>query len=477
MKADITVVSLGPGDPDLLNQKTVQTVRSASDLVVLTEKHLFSRWLHHEGISFTTLDRFFESSEDFDTLHASAASYLWEKAIKGPVVFAVPDAVSDQTVRMLYRTKPENGCIEIVPGTGYQDIYLSASMPWITDSDFRYATPSDLLSAEYNPNVSLLIPELDNELTAGRVKLFLSDLLDDEREIVLLQGTASVSLIRLYELDRQAFYNHQTAVFIPSSDFMHRTRFVLQDLIRIMEYLRSPEGCPWDRKQTHRSLRPFLAEEAWECIASIDQEDMDHLSEELGDLLFQIVFHSSIGRSFDEFTLVDVVTSICLKMIRRHPHVFAESVKEESESSPLAWEAIKRMEAGHPGISESLNDVPEALPALKYAAKILKKLSPLNVFSRSSAEILSEIRRIADKIEKNESDDLEKKLGILLLLCTELCLGTNTDGELLLHRISDQLKLQIQSAESSVKKEGKTIESLTFRELGVYLSHVEGEIE
>jgi len=477
MITSITVVSLGPGDPELLNRKTVRTVLNADNLILLTERHLSAGWIASQGKTYTTLDDLFESSEDFDGFHAAAASLLWSKACASSVVFAVPDASTDLTVRTLFRTKPDGGILEIVPGTGYQDAYLSASMGWLPDPDLRVVTATDLLSADYDPNVALLVLELDNALLAGQVKVFLSDLLDDGQEVVLLQGGSSVSAIPLYELDRRDSYDHQTAVLVPSSGLPERTRFVLQDLVRIMDILRSPEGCPWDREQTHRSLRPYLTEEAWECVASIDQEDMFHLSEELGDLLFQIIFHSSIGKSFDEFTLNDVISSICLKMIRRHPHVFTPCTAGESTASPPSWEKLKQEETGHSGVSESLEDVPPGLPSQKYAAKVLKKLSPLPAFNRSADRILAEIRSEADRLAKHTDPDPEQSLETLLLLCAELCFRENRDGELLLHHAAGRLGERIRETETSLKKEGKAIECLTFRELGVYLNHVEGEIE
>ena len=473
----VTVVSLGPGDPDLLNLKTVRTLKEAKALILLTDRHQTAGWLKQEGITFESLDRIFESAEDFDVLHRAAADFVLKKAETCPVVFAVPDACSDMTVRALSRSVPDPSLVTAVPGTGYYDVFLSQALDTVPDSDIRVASASDFLSGAYDPGKPLLILEIDSEILAGQLKLRLSDYQEDESEILLLRIGALPSRIPLYELDRQASYNPQTAAVIPATDYLHRDRFVLQDLILIMEKLLSPEGCPWDREQTHRSLRPYLAEEAWECIASIDQEDMEHLPDELGDLLLQIVFHSCIGKQYDEFTMDDVVSAICRKMIRRHPHVFAGMSPQEAQQIPGFWEKLKQAETGHRGVIDSLEDVSSSLPSLKYSGKLFKKLSVLPAFQRTPARIAEEMRRMLSQEGPISGRNPEESAGLLLLLASELCFRLGLDAELLLHQAADRLKERMKEEEICGKKCGKSIESLTFSELGVYLKHVEGEIE
>ena len=477
MNPSITVVSLGPGDPDLVNPKTIRTLENAACLILLTGKHRMSQWLSGRGIPFSTLDGFFEEAADFEELRNMISAHLWDKARISSLVYAVPDASSDLSVRTLYRTMPASGIITVIPGTGYSDVFLSSSLSSLCESDLRILPAYELLTKIPDPDTSLLVVELDNALLAGQVKCLLSDYLEDEKEVVFLQGEKAPRFIPLYELDRQHGYDHQSAVLIPASVSLQRSRFLFNDLVHIMDRLRSPGGCPWDREQTHTSLRPYLIEEAWECVAAIDQNDMDHLSEELGDLLFQIVFHASIGSSFDEFTLVDVISSICRKMIRRHPHVFAGSSFSDHEALRISWETIKREETGRQTVPESLEDVSEALPSLKYAEKMLKKISQIPSAKRTPDMILPQLAETVRFLEQPGRSAQPADLEELLLLCSELCFSLRQDGELLLHHAVDHMKSRIMEAEKKAVSQRKTIESLTFNELGVYLSHVEGEIE
>ena len=477
MNHDIVIVSLGSGDPDLLNSRTLEAVRSTQCLILRTSRHPFSVWLEDNHIAYSSCDDLYESSEDFDDLDRRIASFLLQQAHVCSLVYAVTDATMDRSVRTLIGMSSGESSVSIIPGIGTSNLYLSRVLPYLNDSGIIVISAYDFAdSGLYDPNYSVLITELDNPLLAGQIKIMLSETLDDEYRILLLDDQNTPVPVSLYELDRY-HVDHRTAVLVPSSGFMNRNHFVMNDLVSIMEKLRGPEGCPWDKQQTHQSLRPYLVEEAWECVAAIDQDDMDHLCEELGDLLFQIVFHSSVAKSFDEFSLNDVLTSVCRKMIRRHPHVFSGLNIKDADSVAVSWENIKQRETGHFKTTDSLEDVSSGLPSLKYAVKSLKKLRQTDQFSRSSFQILSDIRLLADQFTTDPDHIGETDLGRFLLLCSELCCSLHIDGELILHQTVDCLKNRLRQVEKQLINDGKSLELLTFSELGVYLQYVEGEIE
>ena len=476
MNSDIMIVSIGSGDPELLNIKTIRILQESVTLVLRTGKHPLVSWLREQAILFSTLDNLYEECEDFDQLNRQIAEYLFNLAESSQVVYAVPDALSDRSVYMLLSLKPDRLSVSLIPGVSAYDRFLSVSVPFLSEVSVTVVPAAELTDGfSYDPNRTLLITELDNGILAGQVKLFLSELLEDEHQILLLMEDEAIPT-QLWLLDRHSGIDHRTAVLIPGSGYLERKRFVISDLISIMERLRAPSGCPWDRMQTHESLRPYVVEEAWECVASIDQQDMEHLSEELGDLLFQVVFHASIGQSYDEFTFCDVVSSICSKMIRRHPHVFGSRELKNAESVKVAWELIKQEETGHKTIISSLDDVSSGLPSLKYAAKVFKKISGSSFWRTDISDVISDLSDLIAEMHMDpESADTER-LGELLLLCAELCQTKNTDGELVLHQAVDHLKKRMQAAEKRIINDGKTLEHLTFDELGVYLNHVKGEI-
>ena len=150
-------------------------------------------------------------------------------------------------------------------------------------------------------------------------------------------------------------------------------RYTFEDLRDIIEQLRSENGCPWDKVQTHESLRADMLEEAYEAVDAIDKGDMDNLKEELGDVLMQVVFHSSIEAQKGGFTMDDVIQGICEKMVYRHPHVFGEISVDTAEQVLVNWEALKKKEKHMQTQTDVLKSVPDALPALTRAKKVQKK--------------------------------------------------------------------------------------------------------
>lgn len=476
MKKKLTILSIGPGDPSLLNQVTLDRILSASPLLLRTARHPIVPWLEEKQVPYLSLDDLYEESGDFETLYGLIAEQVLQHVSSGKkTVYAIPDLLSDRSVDQLFAMAEECGVsVEAVPGFSYADHFLSRCRGFFPSGNIRVVTAGEMLSGFYDPDDSVLITEIDRDILAGELKIMLSGLLEDEAPVYFLSGFDYPRKIMLFELDRQKNYDHLTALLIPSADFLHRSRYTMHDLMRIMECLRAPDGCPWDRVQTHRSLQPYIVEEAWESIIAMDEQDPDHLADELGDLLFQIVFHASIGRSLDEFTMDDVLTHICSKMIQRHPHVFGDARFSTAQDVADQWETMKRSETGSRTVAESLDDVAPAFPALKYAIKVMKKAQQAPAFRRDPAELVREIAEACGKLLLPDGSLDEATMGILLLKCMHLCHLCGRDGEIILHRTVDRFKEMMRKADSLIREDGKDLENLTFRELSVYLKRVEG---
>ena len=480
MKLSITVVPLGPGHPDLLTLQSAEALKSARRLILRTERHLVASWLKEQNHPYESLDSFYDSYEDFDRMHRAMAEYLWGEAVKSPLVFGVMDPGQDGAVHALKRSVPLDGVLQILSGLSLRDA-CEASLPAGADApgsdfpdSFRVFSAVDFLSAPADPALSLWILELDSPLLAGDVKLRLADVYEDDLEVFFFppsdQLRRSCRRIPLYRLDAMPAYDQTAALFIPGSSFLCRGRYAFGDLDRIVTRLRAPDGCPWDRVQTHASLTPYMVEEAWEAVGAIEDGDMDHLADELGDVLFQVFIHASIARSFDEFTMTDVLSHICHKMIERHPHVFLRSDGETADQIAADWEKIKRRETGSRTVGDTLNDVSPSLPSLKYAIKLHKKLAQLPALRRDPALVAEDIRSCADRLLNPDGSLSEEKMASLLLACTELCRLSDRDAEILLHRAADRLKKRYQAAENKIFHDQKVPESLTKQELCVYLS-------
>lgn len=458
----ITVVPLGPGDPSLLTLRSADLLQSGSPVVLRTDRHPVASWLREKGVSFRSLDALYDEAEDFDLLYPEIARRLWADAEKEPLLYGVADPLSDLSVSALYAARPDPAAeIRVLPGAGYSSALLSAAREHFSPGDLCWMTASSVDAKTLDPSRTLLITEMDGPILAGDVKIALGEFFPDEAELFFIPSLAAsppaVRKIPLLELDRQKDYSHLSAALVPGLSYVQRDRFVLRDLDAIMTRLRAPDGCPWDREQTHQSLRPWLVEEAWEAVGAIDEEDPDHLADELGDVLLQIVFHASIGRDYDEFTLTDVISNICRKMIHRHPHVFGDlNMRTAGDVSEL-WEQIKRKDNGNRTVGDSLENVSASLPALKYAAKLYKKSCQLEAFRRSREELAREIGGLSAGLFTPEKKLDEAVLGRLLFACAELCQNEGEDGEILLHETADRFRAAVHQAEKEAASQGSPV--------------------
>ena len=223
-------------------------------------------------------------------------------------------------------------------------------------------------------------------------------------------------------------------------NFQSMDRYGMEDLIRIMELLRSPEGCPWDREQTHQSIRRNMLEEAYEVAEAIDQEDPAHLKEELGDVLLQVVFHARMAQEEGLFTFDDVVDGICQKLVFRHPHVFGTVDAQDSDKALTTWEAQRRQEKGQKTAGDTLDAVARSLPALMRAEKLQDKARKAGFDWDSIGPALDKLSEEAQELKTAlaEHSNVEEELGDLLFALVSLARQLDIDPEKALHKASDK---------------------------------------
>ena len=244
-------------------------------------------------------------------------------------------------------------------------------------------------------------------------------------------------------------------------------QYDFEDLVVLVEVLRSEEGCPWDREQDHHSIRKSLIEETYEVIEAIDTDDPVLLREELGDLLLQVVFHAEIETEKEVFDIHDVANDICVKLIHRHPHVFGE-VQADSAAQVLAnWEVIKNEEKQRITVTDKLRAIPPMLPALMRAQKVGKKASCFDFANTEEviAKIEEELLELRAAIQNNDSENAQEELGDLLLGVTSLARQLHLDAEEALVRATDKFIDRFEAVEQIVLMEQKTMQELSSEEL------------
>ncbi len=385
----IVVVGLGPGDPSLLTRKAWNALTSAGEVYFRTEQHPVATSLPTE-VTIRSFDSVYQKHESFEQVYVEIVERVVElgKRPEG-VIYAVPGHpfIGESTTPKIVKAAEELGIeTEIIPGVSFLEPV--SSLIGVDLMNGSQVMDAMLLARDFFPVVlpeyPLIIAQCYSKILASDVKMTLMAFYPDEHPVIVISNagsdSASIDQVKLYELDRLTSFGYATTLYLPP---MNKAASY-ESLQKIVARLRAPGGCPWDRKQTHQSLRNNLLEETYEVLEALDAGDAKKLQEELGDLLLQGALHIQIASEEGEFKLPDVVSGIVDKLIRRHPHVFGNRAVSGVEEVLENWEEIKKREREQSGESRKsfLDGVPSALPALAqaqaYITRARRKSLPVN---------------------------------------------------------------------------------------------------
>lgn len=433
MGACLHIIGLGPGSLEQMTVGNFRLLKSARKVFVRTSQHPCVQDLVNSGLVIETFDNFYNSGNSFEEVYEKIVDRIQEEMTPGAeVVYAVPGhpSVAEKTVTMIYQKLSWQHKIVIHSALSFLD-GIFAAVPFDPIEGLLVKNYDVLKNSGITGREWLIIPQIYNRMIASDVKLDLMEFYPDDLEVIIIQslgtGEYKQQKVLLYELDHQKF-NHLTTVVIPP----YRGVVSLVKLQEIMRKLRSPDGCPWDREQTHESLIPFLIEESYEVIEAIENKDMNNLAEELGDLLLQIIFHAQVAAEAKTFQMEDVLEGIISKLIRRHPHVFSEGKATSSSEVIETWKQIKQEE------KDSRKSQPEncfygakGLPALLLADRIQRKAAELGFdwpdMKGPWAKIHEELRELENALEHNEG--VREELGDLLFSIVNLARFLEFDAE------------------------------------------------
>ena len=250
---------------------------------------------------------------------------------------------------------------------------------------------------------------------------------------------------------------------------MLKDKYSLEDLIELMKLLRSEKGCPWDREQNHESLKKYLIEETYEVLEAIDLKDKDKLCEELGDLLLQIVFHAQISYEHDNFSMDDIITGICRKIIMRHTHVFGSDIIKTPDGVVSNWELIKKKEKGMTTQTEVLKAIPNNLPSLMRSYKVQQKAAQVgfdwdnieDVFNK----VYEEIQELKDVYRSKNVERINDEMGDVFFAAVNLSRFLHVQPELALTQTIKKFISRFEYIEQESLKEGKKLEEMTLEEM------------
>ena len=469
----ITIVGLGPGEYSLISQGALEVLKNSSRIYLRTEKHPIMDKLKHE-IKYKTLDHFYQEDEDFDNVYNNISSFIVEESKNGDLVYVVPGhpRVAEKTVSIIDQIAKSKGIeTEIIASMSFVDAmfnYLAIDPA----EGFKLIDAFEIENSYIDTNTSMIITQIYDRFIASNVKLALMDYYDDEQEVCIVRAAGvknleSKKFVKLYELDRNDNnFDYLTSLYIPKSEKqMYNT---VKDLENIVADLRGENGCEWDKKQTHESLKEHIIEEAYELVQAIANDDIDEMIEELGDLLLHVVFHSQIGKEEGYFDLREVVNGICNKLVYRHPHVF-KNVEVDMNTYDKTWEDLKKKEKGEKTITESLKRIPNSLPALTKAKKVQYKAALVG-FDWDNIEdvfkkIVEEYKELLDEHKQGNIKYIKEELGDLIFSIVNLARFLDINPEEALNLTTDKFIKRFEYIENSAMNCQKNLEDMTLEEM------------
>lgn len=439
----INVVGLGPGDPGLISRRVWELLTNPNVTVVLrTARHPAAAALREAQVKFSTYDELYTAESEFSKVYQRIADAVL--SLPGEVVYAVPGSplVAEATVPLLRQEAEKCGrAMRIFPAVSS----IEAVCCELELDPTRGIAVLDALAEHLpvNPKWGHLLTQVADRFTAGDIKLKLLEVYPPEHRVSVVRGAGQASASRrdiaLAELDHWEF-THEDTVYIPPCRGAHHLGTAIEGFMSLMDELQGEHGCPWDREQTHLSLRPYLIEETYEVLEAIENGDSEALAEELGDLLLQVVFHAYIASREHRFDLVDCIESISRKLIRRHPHVFGDVQVSGADEVLANWQRIKSTERAVSTKQDLLEGIPQGLPALAHAYKLQQKAKQVGfdwpAIEGAWNKLSEELRELEAAVARKEQAEIASEVGDVLFSLVNVSRFLKVEPEMALRESS-----------------------------------------
>ncbi len=468
----ITLLGLGPGDPQLLTREAWQILASAPEIWLRTRQHPVVPGLPPD-VPVHSFDDLYQNGVSFDAVYGAIAQKVLQLGRQPQgVVYGVPGHpfVAEATCLEIARLAPEAGLpLKIVAGVSFIEPTFSAlgvdPLPRLVLCDAMTLGAAHVPS--FPPDAPALIAQIYSQMVAAEVKSTLSAIYPDQHPVRLVHAAGTVDQkvedLALYEIDRSRSIGALTSLYVPPLG----EGTSLEAFQEIVAHLRAPNGCPWDRKQTHASLRQHLLEESYEALEAIDSGDFGAMREEFGDLLLQIMLNSQIASEEGEFTANQVIQGIYDKIVRRHPHIFG-NVKVDGVEGVLAnWERLKEAERDHDeGAGGLLDGVPGTLPALSQAQEYQDRAARVGFDWPEIQGVLEKIEEEVGEVQRaGDQELLAEELGDLFFALVNLSRWKNIDAESALRGANLKFKNRFSFVERGAREQSRSLSDLSLDEM------------
>jgi tetrapyrrole methylase family protein/MazG family protein len=469
----ITILGLGPGDPLLLTRQAWDLLESIDEVYLRTRQHPVVAGFPPRLIVHS-FDDLYQQAPDFTTVYSQIVEQVMALGRRPEgVVYAVPGHpfVAEATGPEIARRARQEGIpLHVVEGLSFLEPTLTA----VGIDPFPHLALVDalvLVDAHVPPfptSAPAIVAQIHSQMIASHIKLTLMSLYPDEHPVKLVHaaGTSNalVESLPLYEIDRSPHIGLLTALYMPPLG--PDTSF--EAFQEVIAHLRAPDGCPWDKEQTHQTLRSHLLEEAYELLEALDADDADAMREEFGDLLLQVVLHAQIASEYGEFSMADILKSIHKKIVYRHPHVFGDIALKDVQGVLQNWERLKEAERSANGKSDSglLDGVALALPALVQAQEYQGRAGRVGFDWLDIQGVLDKLNEELKEVSTAQGPgERAAEVGDLLFAVVNLARWFHVDAESALREANARFRRRFSHIEAGAKAQGRSISDLSLDEM------------
>ncbi|WP_342560093.1 nucleoside triphosphate pyrophosphohydrolase [Psychrobacillus sp. FSL W7-1457] len=471
---EITIIGLGAGDLNQLPLGIYKKLKNATHLYVRTEQHPVLQELQTEGVTWTSFDAIYEKNDQFENVYKEIVENLLKLSAVNPIIYAVPGhpLVAEQTVQLLVQAEKQGkATITIEGGQSFLDPIFGA-LRIDPIEGFQLLDGTSFKRDDIQMNSHVLIGQVYDSFSASDVKLTLMEKYPDDFEVTIVTAAGSseevLKKVPLFELDREMELNNLTTLYVPPIHEKESRVKEWQTLREVVAQLRGPNGCPWDKEQTHTTLKKYAVEEVYELLQAIDEEDDDHIVEELGDVLLQVFLHAQIGEDNGYFSLEDVLASITEKMIRRHPHVFGDVEANSTEQVLSNWQEIKAKEGKKTSkslLEDELRTESSLLTSFNYQKRAAKVGFDWPEVSGAWEKFEEELQEWKAELLSNDKEAQTDELGDLLFTVVNLARFYGLSPELAMMQANQKFKRRFEYIERCVQQNRGSFEDYNLEEL------------
>lgn len=461
------IVGLGTGDFEDLTFKAHSLINSDLKKFARTIRHPIFKNNIKNLFSF---DYLYEKHDEIEEVYNELKQIILDELKQNnELIYLVPGSPynSDLIVEDLIKNSSSIIDIEIIDGMSF----LDKALKLLNNSkmNIKLIDANDVSKLNFDIHSTNIIGQIESRSLASKLKIEMQEVYPDDYKIKIIDVLDNkIEDISLFNIDRQKKYDYSTYISVESIENSMLPLYNINDLINLMIILRSSDGCPWDRKQTHSTLRECVIEEAYEVVEAIENNDIDNLVEELGDLLLQVVFHAQIASEEGYFDFADIVKGIYTKLYIRHPHVFGDKDAENENDAKLTWEEVKKLEKNFTTYTQKLNDIPKSMSPLSRGYKIQKVAAEVGFdwpdISGAILKVKEETTELMEAYNLMDKSKVEEELGDLIFALINFSRYMNINPDIALNRTNLKFIKRFKFIEENAEKNLKdmTLEEMDY---------------